>query len=144
VNLYVLLRAGIPDAELDTFLGDERGGQFQAVALLIAGIVSRPAEASDLLKCVLRAEHDEPIGPVLRNGQPLVCTRLAELIDNFAEEFPLLGKASPYRPWARTVARYGFESYALFGDVTTAKRATAPISAAGLSTGVPRGSGAPA
>jgi hypothetical protein len=114
VNLYVLLRAGIPDDELDAFLGDERGGRFQAAALLIAGIVSCPSEARGLLERILRAEPDEPIGSVLRDEPSSVCTRLAGVIDRFAHEFPLLGRASTYQPLARTVARYGFESYALF------------------------------
>jgi len=114
VNLYVLLRAGIPDDELDAFLGDERGGRFQAAALLIAGIVSCPSEARGLLERILRAEPDEPIGSVLRDEPSSVCTRLAGVIDRFAHEFPLLGRASTYQPLARTVARYGFVSYALF------------------------------
>jgi KAP-like P-loop domain-containing protein len=121
VNLYVLLRATIPDADLGTFLGDERGGQFQAAALLIAGIVGCPAEASDLLECVMRAKPDEPIVSVLANGTSSVRARLAELIEGLAEEFPLLGHASAYQLRARTVARYSFESYALFGDGTSGR-----------------------
>jgi hypothetical protein len=115
VNLYLLLRATIPDPELDDYLGDERGGPFQAAALLIAGVVSCPAEASDLLDRVMRAEPEEPIGPVLRNEATPVCVRLAGAVDDLGAEFPILGQVSAYQRWARTVARYSFESYALFG-----------------------------
>jgi hypothetical protein len=119
VNLYLLLRAAIPDTELDAYLGDERGGPFQAAALLIAGIVSCPAEASRLLNRVIHAKPDEPIGPVLRNSAESVCVRLADRIDAFAEDFPFLGQVSAYQEWALTVARYSFQSYALFGEVPT-------------------------
>jgi KAP-like P-loop domain-containing protein len=126
VNLYLLLRATIPDSDLDAYLGDERGGPFQAAALLVAGVVSCPAEASDLLGRLIQAKPEEPIGPVLRSSArsdsgsarpgSSICLRLAPRIDELAEEFPLLAHVSAYRRWARTVARYSFESFTLFGD----------------------------
>ncbi|OLT19419.1 hypothetical protein BJF78_10510 [Pseudonocardia sp. CNS-139] len=113
VNLYLLLRATVADADLDDFLGDEHGGPFQAAALLVAGIVGDPARAEQLLSAVIAAKPDAPIGPVLPDGP------LAALVDGFAQRYPLLGEVAAYQRWARTVARYSFQSYALFGDAAS-------------------------
>jgi hypothetical protein len=48
-DLYRLLRLSIPPEQLDSFLGDDHGGPYQAAALLLAALVGAPREAHGLL-----------------------------------------------------------------------------------------------
>ncbi|WP_232668346.1 P-loop NTPase fold protein [Pseudonocardia sp. TRM90224] len=124
VNLYLLFRATISDDELDLYLGDDRGGPFQAAALLIAATVSSPVEASDLLHRILRTDRFGSIRAALaaptysatlaRGATPALPERLSAWIERLVTDFPAIDDPGPYRQCARTIARYSFESYALF------------------------------
>lgn len=108
VNLYRLLRLGVPAAELDKFVGTEQGGPFQAAALLLAELVGAPHDARDMLALLANAAPGQDILDVL-NG-----SALGELIVEIRKEIPVHGDSETYRKWATIVARYGFETYDLF------------------------------
>jgi hypothetical protein len=116
-NLYRILRIGIPDIQLDEFVGVDDGadgGPFQAAALLLAAMISAPGEAGLLLDAVANCPKDAditegidvPAGARLRE-QILVMRKSGRLVN---------GDPMVYQLWARTVARYSFETYDRFSD----------------------------
>jgi hypothetical protein len=114
-NLYRLVRLSNPPAQLDTFLGDQDGGPYQAAALLLAALVGRPQEARDLLVALTRTQSEEDITETLTDdGLP---ADLAALITALRERgTPVHGSTATYRYWATAVARYGFQTYDLFAE----------------------------
>jgi WD40 repeat protein len=105
VNLYRLLRLGVPESELDAFVGGKDGGPYQAAALLLAALVGAPNEAPKLLAALAKAAPEQE---VLSTGS------LGQLITQLRKDIPVHGNTETYRKWAATVARYGFETYDLF------------------------------
>lgn len=110
-NLYRLLRIGVPDTELEDFIGDGKGGPYQAAALLLAAIVANPGGATGLLTGIAEAAPDKDIATVVRALDHGV---LADLIEEIAGRLPVRTDAALYKDIARTVARYSFETYHLF------------------------------
>jgi hypothetical protein len=107
VNLYRLLRLGVPENGLNAFVGGEQGGPFQAAALLLATLVGAPQEARELLEKLAGA----PAGDIL---EVVGGSALGELVTGIRKDVPVHGDTATYRQWAVTVARYGFETYDLF------------------------------
>jgi hypothetical protein len=110
VNLYRLLRLGIPERQLDEFIGTEAGGPYQAAALLLATLVGAPDQARILLPELALVRPGGDILAFLDGRLP------AGLITQIREEMPVHGDPTTYRQWATTVARYGFETYSLFTE----------------------------
>ncbi|HEU5476108.1 MAG TPA: P-loop NTPase fold protein [Actinophytocola sp.] len=108
VNLYRLLRLGIPEHRLDEFIGGDAGGPYQAAGLLLAALVGAPHEARGMLADLAGIGPDGDIVEVLGGRPP------AGLIERIREQAPVHGNPTTYRRWATTVARYGFETYDLF------------------------------
>jgi len=103
VNIYRMLRVSVPPQEVTAFKPD--GGQeYQAVVVLLAILVGRPALARDVLTAVMEAKDDEPIWPVL--------TAFAELCEPLNELSRLIAltRAAPFRRWAPRVSRFSFTS----------------------------------
>lgn len=113
VNLYRLLRIGIPEAELPAFVGDGDGdgGPYQAAAVLLATVIGLPADARVLLTALRDANPGEDIVSFLRDHSG---HRLADLIDTIRKDVPVHGELASYQEWGRTVARFSFETYDLF------------------------------
>jgi WD40 repeat protein len=112
-NLYRLVRLSIPPGQLDTFLGDEDGGPYQAAALLLAALVGRPREARDLLVRLAAASPGQDLTEVLPD-------HLATLVKDLRNAgVAVHGDTATYRSWATAVARYGFETYDLFTESRT-------------------------
>ena len=111
VNLYRLLRIGIPEAELQAFVGGEDGGPYQAAAVLLATVIGLPADARGVLTALRDANPGEDIVHFLRScgGH-----RLADLIETIRKDIPVHGELATYQEWGRTVARFSFETYDLF------------------------------
>jgi WD40 repeat protein len=109
VNLYRLLRLGIPENRLGEFIGNEQGAPYQAAALLLATLVGAPHETRHVLQQLATA------GPDLDIAEAAVHYPLAEFIVELRKDIPVHGDTETYRQWATTVARYGFETYDLFG-----------------------------
>ncbi|QYN41156.1 hypothetical protein K1T35_48330 (plasmid) [Pseudonocardia sp. DSM 110487] len=136
-NLYRLLRLGIPTAQLPGYLGDRDGsGPYQAAALLLAILISDPGHTRGLL-----AHLGGPDGPTLeRDIADLVAaprddhetrqshgtrpaadipalTRLAnKIVELRAAGVRVHGHVATYQQWARTVARYSFDTYQLYTE----------------------------
>ncbi len=116
VNLYRLLRIGIPEAELPAFVGGADGGPYQAAAMLLATVIGLPADARLLLKALPDANPREDIIGLLRNptGDWHRLARLADLIETIRKDIAVHGELASYQQWAATVARFSFETYDLF------------------------------
>jgi hypothetical protein len=108
VNLYRLLRLGVPEGQLTEFVGTEQGGPYQAAALLLATLVGEPRDARKLLSVVAGAAPGRDI------LEEVGASPLSTLITEIRKEIPVHGDSATYRKWATTVARYGFETYDLF------------------------------
>jgi WD40 repeat protein len=57
VNLYRLTRIGIPTSELGEFVGDQDGGPYQSVQVLLAILVGYPELAARLFREVMSGRH---------------------------------------------------------------------------------------
>ncbi len=119
VNLYRLLRIGIPEAELPAFVGDQDGGPYQAAAILLATVIGRPAQARLLLTALPDADPGEDIVSFLRSPawESQWLGRLADLVDlveTIRKDLPVHGELASYHQWATTVARFSFETYDLY------------------------------
>lgn len=68
VNLYRLLRIGIPDAELPAFIGDQDGEPYQAAALLLATVIALPADTRLLFSALREADPGQDILNFLRDS----------------------------------------------------------------------------
>ncbi len=120
VNLYRLVRIGIPEAQLGLFLGDEAGGPYQAVQVLLAMLCGCGAFAHRVFERVLAASPESPLLQVLgssRKGDQdhgrfhQLSTDLTE-VDAIA---PLPVEISEYQRWCPALARYSFHTRDLVG-----------------------------
>lgn len=66
VNIYRLVRIGIPDEELPAFTGDEKGGPYQAVQVLLAILTGSPTVAGDIFRALLEAPPADSVLSVLQ------------------------------------------------------------------------------
>jgi hypothetical protein len=124
VNLYRILRIGVPDALLDDFVGPPGGGgPYQAAALLLATVVGSPDEGRRLLLALRDACPGEDITAFLRSTG---LDRLADLVESLGRHVPVHRDAGTFRTWARTVARFSFATYDLFLDGEEAADGAAP------------------
>ncbi len=67
VNVYRVVRVGIPEDELAGFVGDEQGGLYQVVLILLAVLVGRPDCASDLFTAVRSAGDPTDVGSLVQD-----------------------------------------------------------------------------
>lgn len=134
INIYRLIRATVPDAELATFLGQAGGGgEHECALLLLAILTGRPAEACELLRELietqpvetwwtfvdklkaarLAASRTESDASLARNGdRTLPPDRWVELFDRLERIRPYLADqpCSVFTKWAPRIARYSFQS----------------------------------
>lgn len=94
VNLYRLVRIGVPDDELEEFVG----GPYQAVLVLLALLIVDPDAARSAFVKLSEVER-------LADALPSEWRELAD------SEFH--ADLATYRYWAGTVARFSFETYDL-------------------------------
>lgn len=59
INIYRLLRASVTEEERTEFLGDEKGGFYQAAMLLLATLTGYPEQATEILR---RLMEEKPTG----------------------------------------------------------------------------------
>jgi WD40 repeat protein len=118
-NLYRLLRISVPADQLDAFLGEATDGPYQAAALLLAIVISEPGQARDLLTYLLASDPDTDILDALRAAPghtgPAV-QRLADAVEQLRASTPVHGSTATYQAWARSIARYSFETYEMFTE----------------------------
>ena len=120
VNLYRLLRIGVPAAGLPAYLADRT---YQPVQVLLALLVGAPRDARTILAAILDAPADRTLVDLLRaddapDGGPaweaVAATRrrLADLLDTLG---PDLAEAvvAGYQTWTPRIARYSFHTRCL-------------------------------
>ena len=119
VNLYRLIRIGIPDTELSAFTGSESGGPYQVVQILLAFLVGSPAAAQRIFQDIMDASSDSDILTVLARtatedgaGQP-DCARLSAQLAAIARDTALLTITREYQRWCPDLARHSFHTRAL-------------------------------
>src|SRR5262249_57767409 len=115
INLYRLIRLGIPDLELPAFTS----APCQAVLILLAILVGSPNLARELLATINNAASDDDILTVLRKtgppgtdtaGNDHAWTRIADTIENIRATRPVLGELAQATRWSNQVARYSFHT----------------------------------
>jgi hypothetical protein len=120
VNIYRLVRIGIPDAELAAFVGDEKGGPYQAVQVLLAILVGHPDAAREVFQALLQAPPDEDLAAVVheagagREGTGPFGIRGIELGELLLET-ALSVQAGECQRWCPTLARFSFHTRDLAG-----------------------------
>lgn len=111
VNLYRLVRIGVPPAELLEFEGSsDAQGEHQVVQLLLALLVGSPHQAGCVFRALLAAPPNTKITNVLR-GLPAdapVGDRVADLIERINAEVPVIMDVSTYQKWCPKLARFSF------------------------------------
>ncbi|MCK9878517.1 P-loop NTPase fold protein, partial [Frankia sp. Ag45/Mut15] len=115
INLYRLVRIGVPEDDLAAFTA----GPYQAVLLLLAVIVGQPALAAPLLGALATSTGDgdivdfltaAPCGPAL---QP-ACATVARTVENIRGAGTAFhGTLVMYRYWGPRLARHSFHTTAL-------------------------------
>ena len=116
VNLYRLVRIGIPDSSIAAFTGSETGGQYQVVQILLAVLVGSPAAAQRIFRGLMTATPDCDILTVFAKAAATdfpdchLCARISAELARISEETPLLTATSEYQRWCPTLARYSFHT----------------------------------
>ena len=132
VNIYRLLRASIDDHILQTFIGDENGGQHRCVLLLLAMLIGYPAETIEILRVLSDRKHTEtwwnfidsfksrarssilPINSATpKNVIDSEAERWRQLLDNLTRVRSLIREdqsCADFEVYALQVARYSYQS----------------------------------
>ncbi|MGH3624591.1 MAG: hypothetical protein ACRDQ5_22860, partial [Sciscionella sp.] len=121
VNLYRLVRIGIPDGELDAFVRAGTGGPYQVVQILLAALVGSPALAEGVFQRLLATSHDDIIefltDTAQTDGHDLderqLCHRIGIELRRIGQDTPLLTEIGEYRHWCPILARYSFHTRTL-------------------------------
>ena len=132
VNLYRLVRIGVPADELDAFVGRvDNGGAYQTVAILLSVLVGRPIHAHQLFAVIQAGNPTEDIVNFLRTDRPEsvqdaiwrdtkilrdeVAITIKEIRDGngsgkvgYLPARPVLGELSTYQRWCPEIARFSF------------------------------------
>ena len=96
VNLYRLVRIGIPDPDLAAFAGSEIGGPYQVVQVLLAVLVGSPAAAQRIFRELMDATPDGDALTVLAKAanagfaEGHLCIRIGAELAKIGEDTPLL------------------------------------------------------
>jgi WD40 repeat protein len=112
VNLYRLVRIGIPEDELGAFISP---GGCQVVQVLLAVLVGTPAAAPAIFTAIRAAPGDADIVSVLRATGP-AGARTAEFLHGIRRATPeAIADIAAYQGWCPTLARYSFHTRSLAG-----------------------------
>ncbi|MFB8439346.1 P-loop NTPase fold protein [Streptomyces niveus] len=118
VNLYRLVRIGVPHIDLPRFEGEgEEPGEHQVVQILLALLVGSPHSASDVFQSILTASPNAKITEVLRGMSEDVpgASLLSELIEQINTDVPVIMDTATYQEWSPKLARYSFFTRNLAG-----------------------------
>jgi hypothetical protein len=115
VNLYRLVRIGIPETELPAFVGS---GGYRVVQILLAILVGAPDDASALFAAIRDAAHDATIVETLRDASHAADAtvsgrraRIVEVIEDILTTAPEAATGiGTYQLWCPTLARYSFHT----------------------------------
>jgi hypothetical protein len=127
VNLYRLVRIGVRSAELADFVGDEAGGPYQAVQVLLALLVGHPEFAREVFRVILDSagegsgERDyADLAAVVeeaggRGGTPHSFGIIHAFLAKVREEAPAAVSMAECRRWCPRLARFSFYTRELAG-----------------------------
>jgi hypothetical protein len=116
VNLYRLVRIGIPDSSIPEFTGSETGGPYQVVQVLLAVLVGSPTAAQRIFRELVTAPPDSDIRTVFANAaaaestDSLHCADMGAALTEIFADIPLMTAVSEYQHWCPTLARYSFHT----------------------------------
>jgi hypothetical protein len=116
VNLYRLVRIGIPDSDLATFAGSKAGGQYQVVQILLAVLVGSPAAAQRIFLELIAATPESDILTIFAKTatadslESHLCARIGAELAKIAEDTPVTTATGEYQRWCSTLARYSFHT----------------------------------
>ncbi len=115
VNLYRLVRSAVTDDELDTFIGPDARGPYQAVLVLLAVLIAAPEDCRALTTAVREPDRAGRITDLVGELERIspagsVWTRLQKML---REGDPIHDNLTTYRRWAGTVTRFSFETWDL-------------------------------
>ncbi len=141
INLYRLIRIGVPPHELGAFAASRRSDPYRSAAVLLALVVGAPSVASTALAAVLDAGPDDPLLEVLAaaaaqhqashgdggTGRCPTCGTWSRLLDGLAaaadSAVGLPRPARPYQTWAAEVARFSFHTRPLWSGLSPREQA---------------------
>ncbi|WP_436496676.1 P-loop NTPase fold protein [Actinokineospora sp. HUAS TT18] len=114
INLYRLIRIGVPGDDLARFVGTDRGGPYQAVLILLAVTLTRPDRARELLTAVRTADGTD-IWAVLAEleGTDTGWRAVTATLARVRAAGPVHSDLATYRTWAGIIARFSFDTYDL-------------------------------
>jgi hypothetical protein len=131
VNVYRLVRIGVRSADLAAFVGDELGGPYQAVQVLLAILVGHPEFARRVFLLVLETTSGELPDAAFADlvavvelagrsgGKPGGNTQSSGLIHSLLaevrEDSPLSVSIDECRRWCPRLARFSFYTRDLAG-----------------------------
>jgi hypothetical protein len=116
VNLYRLVRIGIPDSSLAAFTASEAGGQYQVVQILLALLVGSPAAAQRIFRELITVTPESNILTVFAKAgaadfpESHLCARIGAELVRISEDTRLMTATSEYQRWCPTLARYSFHT----------------------------------
>jgi hypothetical protein len=115
VNLYRLVRIGIPDDELPDFVSDEKGGNYKAVQILLGILTGYPTLAHRIFRRLLVASEGDELMRVLAateldHADQAALTRLKSDLDAISEDWPLSARVGDYQRWCPVLARHSFHT----------------------------------
>jgi hypothetical protein len=113
VNIYRLVRIGIPAPELAGFVGDEAGGPYQAVQVLLAVLVGHPLFAREVFREVIVGHHGQDLAAVVedvgrRGGGIYPFGIIHSFLITTREKAPLAVSMELGRRWCPRLARFSF------------------------------------
>lgn len=127
VNLYRLVRIGVRSADLAEFVGDELGGPYQAVQVLLAMLVGHPEFAREVFRLILEnsgeaheeSGHADLVAVVEEAGGNESKANSFGIIHLFLlkirEEAPAAVSMAECRRWCPQLARFSFYTRELAG-----------------------------
>jgi hypothetical protein len=113
VNLYRLVRIGIPEEELPAFIG---GGGYRVVQVLLAVLTALPDAAPAVFAAIRGAAPGSDIRAVIAGTGP-PGERIAAILDDVrgATQHGMTDDIRDYQQWCPALARYSFYTRTLAG-----------------------------
>ncbi|MFD7940147.1 P-loop NTPase fold protein [Streptomyces sp. NPDC059755] len=120
VNLYRLVRIGVPATDLPAFASSTGPAPYQAVQILLAVLVGNPRAAEELLRRLLECPDDNtPITTLLEDNNPAhpaykrLTHTLPDILRDLENAQHIPTTVGDYRRWCTDLARYSFHTHDL-------------------------------
>ena len=120
VNIYRLVRIGIPDRELAAFVGDEKGGPYQAVQVLLAILLGNPESAREVFRELIDGTHGGDLVTLVEKvcgtgAETLTFGMIRNELTKIREAAVLAVDVDECRRWVPQLARFSFYTRDLAG-----------------------------